>query len=295
MSKRILLVLFFLLTIRGWGQTPAPKVLLGILPVFDASGERHGEILGPHITAMLFAELQSSAVQPTLLNPGGLYSPIYKENVQEYAREAGVDVVVITSLLSTEKPRSGDWTLRAESQLMDVRTGKTTDPRLSTHRMDRRYLIMSPTQRLGFWGTPVGFDRQPLGNAARALAEQLRTHVLAEAPVVASAHSAAPAAAPGTGSCEIRFQVVYRETKQVSKAYGLIVNGKEESLGMQDGVTRLPAPAGTIVVRVQLSDAPYRVPAQRVYQANSTVDCAQPERTLMLEIGGGGEALLRWQ
>ena len=38
-----------------------------------------------------------------------------------------------------------------------------------------------------------------------------------------------------------------------------------------------------------------RTPVQDLYQANTILDCARPERQLMLDIGPVGDALLHWR
>ncbi|MGH9601716.1 MAG: hypothetical protein ACRD24_04935, partial [Terriglobales bacterium] len=97
------------------------------------------------------------------------------------------------------------------------------------------------------------------------------------------------------GSCSIQFRVLYVHKKAASKAYQVTLNEREESLGIQDGVAQTSLPNGPVLVQVTVADAPYRLPVQRVYQANTFLDCSRPERTLALEIGGGGEAFLRWK
>jgi hypothetical protein len=46
---------------------------------------------------------------------------------------------------------------------------------------------------------------------------------------------------------------------------------------------------------VNVADAPYRLPVQKIYAENTFVDCDKKERSPALEIGPAGEAFLRWQ
>jgi len=89
--------------------------------------------------------------------------------------------------------------------------------------------------------------------------------------------------------------VAYKTKNAISKSYGVVVNGREESLTMKEGVVPLSGVKdGPVVVHVSVNDAPYKLPVQRLYQANDVVSCASQPKALVLEIGPAGEGLLKW-
>ncbi len=64
---------------------------------------------------------------------------------------------------------------------------------------------------------------------------------------------------------------------------------------MHEGVFNTQLRTGPLIVHVKVNDAPYKLPVQHLYQANTYLDCAQPEKVLVLEIGSAGDALLQWR
>jgi hypothetical protein len=136
------------------------------------------------------------------------------------------------------------------------------------------------------------FEKQPLGKAAKSIAESIRTQTISIAPSVSSSKSAPQPVAKG-GPCEETFGVSYG--KKISTAYDFVVNNRDESLGMVDGLAKFSASSGSVVVRVVVHDPPYRLPVQRLYQASVYLDCGLPNRNLTLEIGPTGEAVLQWK
>ncbi|MGH9531399.1 MAG: hypothetical protein ACRD2Q_03345 [Terriglobales bacterium] len=298
----------------------APRIYLGVFPVLDLSGETFGETFAQQLTTMIFNELQDhSGIQPVLLNPGGLYVTPLDDWIVEYGRAAEVDVVLITSLMRTERPKKGDWILRVESQLVEMQTGNRSSKLAFSESINKREVRagleygttahearaidrqraqgMAPIDRMlmGSSHAPSReFEKQPLGKAARKMARAAREHVRVEATsMVPKPSGSTPVFAQGT--CPILFRVLYVHKKAASKAYQVTLNEREESLGIQDGVVQTSLPNGPVFVQVSVADAPYRLPVQRVYQASTFLDCSRPERTLALEIGGGGEAFLRWK
>ena len=95
------------------------------------------------------------------------------------------------------------------------------------------------------------------------------------------------------GGCKIDFRVPYTSRKATSKLYSMIIDGREESAGVLDGVVPVTVRSGKVMVEVSVRDAPFRLPVQPVYVANTMNDCSS--RALALEIGSAGEALLVWK
>lgn len=298
-----------LLVLCGWTVACAAaqqRPVVGILPVFDASGDAQSEAFTTHLTLMIYERLQKSAVQPRLLNPGGLYNPLSIDWPVELGESAGVDVLLITSMLSTEKPKKGDWTLKVESSLLDIRSGKKTAPSLYRYDIDRRYVGEKAYVTTGNYRTTNEggrsltefvsrpFDKQPMGKAARSIAESISSDVAVQSASLATAKSGVSAVSD-KARCSADFSVAYTTKKTDSKAYAVVANGKDESLWVKDGVAHLDLSSGALVLQVSTEDSPYRLPVQRLYQADTVVDCSQNPHRLVLEVGGGGEALLQWR
>jgi hypothetical protein len=287
-----------------------PKVV-GIMPVFDTSGETYGQLFSHNLTAMVYQKLDGAAFQVLLLNPGALYNPLIPESVTDYAQTAGVDKVLVMTLQPTDKPQKGDFVLHVEAKLIDMATTKEMAPSVYSVAMSRHDALLEAANLGMNADNPISgrmrqgagliramsdpnkpFAKQPLGKAANTMAESVRAQVVAQVPV-AKGDAAVP---PKAGSCTITIGVKYASKKAVSKAYDIIVNGKDESLWTKEGGTTLEnTTSGPIFVQLSVADAPYRLPVQDLYQANTVLDCSQPERTLTLEIGAVGEALFHWR
>lgn len=292
-------------------QNKGGRQILGIMPVFDASGEEYGELFGQNLAAMEFRKLQGAPFDVVLLNPGGLYNPLIPESIVDYAQAANVDTVLVMTFLQTDKPQKGDFTLHIEAKLMDAASGKISDPTTYGFALPRRDIaleiansgldIAGSASRTVSAGRSVyalmgssknqAFEKQPLGKAALNIADGVRAFVLSQLPP-----STAKAPEVKLGTCTYTVQVKYTSKKAVSKAYDIILNGEEESLWTKEGVTTLEnKPSGSVFIQLSVADAPYRLAVQHLYQANTILDCAKPERELYLDIGAGGDALLHWR
>jgi len=293
---------FLLAPLAGFSQTPAtPKVSIGILPVYDASGEDYGEIFTQNMTHMLFTAFQKGDMQPILLNPGGAYTPLDTDLIKEYAGMSGVDAVVFSTMEMPVKPKRGDYTIKVSAQVMDVKTGKLSDPFEYAESIDRRNAIVEGGYS-GFmhsmgWATTASrrFDKQPLGKIADAMANDMRNDATRAIPMLGTQGTFVTPAISDS-ECDVSFRVAYPDKRSISKSYGLIVNGKEESLWLKEGVASISMKSGPALIFVNVNDAPYRLPVQHMYEANTFVDCTRPSpQSLALEIGGAGEAVLKWK
>ncbi|MCU1311551.1 MAG: hypothetical protein JWO20_2676 [Candidatus Angelobacter sp.] len=283
----------------AFAQTPAParKTSIGIMPVFDASGEVYGELFTQHMTQILSEEMQNSNLHPVLLNPGGAYTPLDTDLIKEFAQMAKVDSVLITMFQMPDKPRSGPYTLKVTAQLLDPQSGATSAMQNYTESINRQEAIVE-TGYSGFFsaGGSRRFDKQPLGKRSISFSKAIRQYSLNTVPTMVQLGTA-QIPPLSQKSCEINFRAAYANAnkKAISKSYGLIVNGKEESLWIKEGIATMTLPSGRAIVVVNVADAPYRLPIQKVYAGNTFVDCDKPERSLVLDIGPAGEAFLRWQ
>lgn len=317
--------------------TAAPRLLVGIMPTYDSSGESFGEDFSRYITLMMFQELYpSDKVEPLMLNPGGVYSPLEEEWILDFGRKSNVDAVLVTNVLESDKPKnSSNWALKMETFIVDLKTGKKGNTRTLTAPISKKDLeagldagrrsytsSISKVERGMGWapfttaGAVAGgvygsggrralmmyasgpsrtFESQPIGKGARRLAVAAKTQALADTTSLTPGGPSTPPPS-GPASCgPIQFRVRYTSKNSSSKVFTILLNDREESQGVHDGVVSLDPPAGPLVLVVEVKDSPFKLPVQKVYQANTYLDCGQPERTLLMEIGGAGEALLRWQ
>jgi hypothetical protein len=274
------------------GATPA-KVLVGIFPTYDQAGESFGQVFAQHLTAMIYRGLEGSAVDPRLLNPGGLYTPVLDDFTTEYAEKSEIDVALVTVLLKTEIPKKGDATLQVKSDLVDFKSGKTLASWLSSEQINRHELFVEHGS-IEFFISSHPFQKQPLGKAAHKISEDIRAQVTRAAASVTTTRAAqAPSSGPTT--CNAKFNVAYVSKHASSKSYDAIVNGKNETLGVVDGNLPLALQSGPLFIQLAVHDSPYKLPKQEIYQVNTQVDCSQEAHTLSFEIGAAGEGFLKWQ
>jgi hypothetical protein len=291
-------------------ENPGKRVV-GIMPVFDTSGDSYGQQFAQNLTAMVYEKLEGAPFQVMLLNPGGLYSPLIPESMLEYAQSAGVDTVLVTTLQPTDKPQKGDFILHVEAKLMDAQSAKEMAPSTYSAKVSHNDALLDAAKGGLDFGSSTSntvrhsqnlysamvrtngsrpFEKQPLGKAALGMADSIRSQVLTQAA------RADKADAPKGGACTITLRVQYLAKKASSRAFDIIVNGESQSLWTKDGVTTLEnLKAGPVFLQVSVADPPYRTPVQDLYQANTILDCSHPERQLSLDIGPVGDALLHWR
>ena len=286
-----LIVLFVCLALSNTAMAQG-RAKVGVMPVFDASGDVAGEILTQHLTTQLFETMrESSSFEPVLLSPGGVYSPTDKEWAIDFGKQAGVDAVLMSTLQPSNRPKKGDWTIRVETELVDLASGKSFPAQMHSEFVKRGYLNGIEGVSYTFGAASRPFEKQELGKKARNLADSIKSYVQANVPQVA-VKSVAVAGSKGS-SCHVDFNVEY-PNQSSSFAYSLIVNKRDETLFIKEGVAALELENGPVVVQMKLDDAPYKLPVQRLYQVSTQADCAQPKAALTMHIGPAGEALLHW-
>ncbi len=303
-----LVVISLLLSTFGWATSTA-KVVVGVLPTYDQGGSNYGPEFCQHLTTMIFQELQSSSVQPLLLNPGGLYTGTADEYTLDYARKSDVDVALVTVLLTTDMPAKGDFTIKVKADLVDLKTGASMASWQSTTAINRHEVAHEAFETLGDNNSRVGqmrdsmallrssskpFEKQAIGAAARKIAQDINSQAARGVASVTPAREAQPVASGGA-PCNINFKVGYVTKHASSKSYDLIVNGKDETLDIKDGEVPLSVPSGTLLIQLAVHDSPYKVPKQALYQLNAQLDCSQNHHDLRYEIGQVGEGFVKWQ
>ena len=304
--------LMFACCVRTEAQESGKKIL-GIMPVFDTSGDAYGQQFAQNLTAMVYEKLQDAPFEVMLLNPGGLSSPLMPESDAEYLQSTGVSTLLVATLQPTDKPQKGDYILHLEAKLVDAKTMKEIAASNYTGKVSHNDALLdaakvgidyggstSNTARHGrdIYSAMVRtngsrpFEKQPLGKVALAMAGSIHSQVLAQMPAT---KADAPASVQG-GACSVVLHVTYVAKKATSRAYDLIVNGENESLWTKDGVSTLEnRKSGPLFLQISVADPPYRMPVQDLYQANTVLDCGRPERQLSLDIGPVGDALLHWR
>jgi hypothetical protein len=299
---------------RTEAQGTGGKRIVGIMPTFDTTGDSYGQQFAQNLTAMVYDKLAGAPFEIVLLNPGGLYSPLIPESMLEYTQSAGVDSVLLMTLLPTDKPQKGDYILHAEAKLLNAQDAKEMAP-ASTYsaKVSHNDALLdaakggmefgsntSNTMRHGFniysamarTNGSRPFEKQPLGKAALGMADSIHSQMLAQVQV-AKGDRVDP---PRGGACTISIRVQYTAKKAFSRAYDILVNGESQSLWTKDGVTTLEnMKGGPLFLQVSVADPPYRTPVQDLYQANTVLDCARPERQLSLDVSAVGDALLHWR
>jgi hypothetical protein len=268
---------------------------------------RLGATFAQHLTAMIFEQLRGAGVDAVLLNPGGLYSATPDAEILEYARNNNATVGLIAVVLNEDIPASGDYIVTVETKLVNTQSGDVMATWQSTAPISRHELINNAVKTYspdaagrvaGVYGSSAAnaailmssdtkaFEKQAVGKTAAKLAEDIRNQATHAVPATGSK----PAA--GSGSCKVTFKVGY--PRGISKAYDVVINGKNESLNVVDGYVPVNLQAGPVMVLVSVHD-PKRMPAQDVYQANTIATCAPDQTVLVLQLDQIGSAMLKWQ
>ncbi|HEY6352427.1 MAG TPA: hypothetical protein VI636_23770 [Candidatus Angelobacter sp.] len=320
-AKSLLYLVAFasLLAIRSAYCHDYSNVVVGILPTYDAGGEDFGPLFKQHLPLRLYRQLEKQGVRVLLLNPGGNYKPDDEEWLMDYGKQSGADLLLITSLLKTQFPEHGDAALSVKCEILDLNSGVRSPEWQNSVRINRRDLIIDYRRFLGFAGiTLVGpdtpFEKLPLGKAMIAIGDQIGPQLLQKMKTAVAAKIAGTSPIqqvntpskdelasppenihPADGPCDITLKILYVSKHAASKSYTIFVQGREESLGINEGVLLLHEKMGPLLLQWSMHDPPYRLPVQEYYQATPNVDCSKPERQLTINIGASGEALLAWQ
>jgi len=305
-SVRLLIAIAFLLC-SGIVQAQDKRVV-GVMPIFDGSGDPFGQQFAQNLTAMIYDRLVGAPFQVVMLNPGGLYNPLLPDT-QDYVQSSGVTTVVVAMLKPTDKPQKGDYILHLESKIQDV-SGKDLNVSNYSGKISHNDALLDAAKIGVEYGSNTSytarrsgdlisammmsngsrpFTKQPLGKLALTMAGQVQSQIMAQMGSGGSLVSVAG------GACTVTIQVKYTAKKATSRAYDIIINGLNNSLWTKDGVTTLDNfKSGPMFLQVHVGDPPYRTPVQDLYQANTILDCAKPERNLALELGPVGDGLLQW-
>jgi hypothetical protein len=281
------------------------RFVVGILPTYDSSGQSYGGNLSQLLTGMLYQQFALDPhFRPVFLNPGGLYDPTSTSYIAEYVQtlDTPLDMVLATNLIEPESPKHGDEILRLRSMQLDPKSGDAVQTWVSTTPIKDRSAMFDlgrtyvPT---GMYDTGMMFkpnasvQRSPVGKAALELARQ------SEGMAVQQATKLTPSGIvvehPQPPSCRMKLKVNYVEKHAISKSYSCVINEKEESLGIKEGILEVEEPARRLLIQIKLNDVPYKLPKQETYLLDPTLDCSSGHEFLNVNIGSAGEASTSWK
>lgn len=298
-----LLAAVVLLLVPSSAVAADQRIVLGILPVYDATAESLTESFPPNLTFLMYQELlKSPDINPVLLSPGGLYEPEGEDWIIGYARKVKVDAVLVTRLLPTVRVNDRRRQIKFEVQVLDVNAGKRSLKALNDSvQVATGDLLVAASNTnpsaayRNFFGTPQEFRKQPLGKVALKLVDWTREYLTSTLTALQPTRSGADPLVSSPAPCQVSFRVRYVTKRTSSKSYSILANDKDESSTIREGVAQFPMEPGPLAVRVQVVDAPYRMPTEPLYQDSTLLDCYSKEHTLVLEVGNAGEGLLHWE
>ena len=96
---RIIVIAAMATVVMASCQAQGKRIVVGVLPVYDNSGQSLTENLPVNLTYMIYRDLtKSDAYQPVLLSPGALYDPDAVDTITDYATKAKADVTLMHGL-----------------------------------------------------------------------------------------------------------------------------------------------------------------------------------------------------
>ena len=295
----------------------AQKLSIGIAPVFDAGGEQFGPVVVQHLTLFAYQDLlDSPAAHPSLLNPGGVYSPLDTSWLVDYVHDrTDLDLLMVATLKPVANPAKEKWIIPVEVQLLNAHSGDslatwTVSVELNSHKTLLEYgQVIAEQGTRGRYSqykdtykvTPSrDFEKQALGKATAHLAKSIRETLEAKLPSLNLPKPPAPPASvsatsesAAAGSCPVSVHITYSYKHSASHTYLLLVNGLDQSLNMKDGTANFSVPEGEMLLQFSVNDAPYKLEKEPMYQLSTQHSCAV--KTLTVDLGASGDAHARWE
>jgi hypothetical protein len=294
----------------------AQKVSIGIAPVFDGGGEDFGPVIAQHLTLFAYQDLlRSPAAQPSLLNPGGVYSPLDTSWLVEYVQDRpDLNLLLVSTLKPVLNPSKERWIVPVDLVLLNARSGDTVaswtvTTEIASHKTLEEFgQVMLEQGSRGRYGqmrdtykiTPSrDFEKQPLGKATAHLASSIRetletklaglgtTKPTPLASLVPAAAQSAPA------SCPVNVRITYSYKHSASHTFLLLANGLDQSTNLKDGIASFSAPEGEILLQFSVNDAPYKLQKESMYQLSAFHSCKFGN--LIVDLGPGGDAHSHWE
>jgi hypothetical protein len=291
-------------------SAPAQRIAIGIAPAYDAGGDDFGEAVVQHLTLFTYRDLvDSKQFAPSLLSPGGVYTPLDTSWLTEYVQDRpDLDLLLISTLKPTVNEKGGGATISIEVSLLDAHTGDTKSTWTVSETIKEKnawlqkgsaMVTSAVSGRADSYGvsilsTSTDFEKQPIGKMTAQLAEEIRDTLPAHLGNYAAKSGPMDVAMAGSGApCEMHTKVTYNYRHSVSHSYTLLANGLDQSLTLQDGVSTFKAPEGPLLLQFAINDAPYKLEKETVYQLSTIHSCKNS--TLVIDVGQGGDAHQHWE
>ena len=288
----------------------AQRIAIGIAPAYDAGGDEFGEALVQHLTLFVYQDLlDSKQFAPSLLSPGGVYTPLDTSWLTDYVQDRPeLDLLLVSTLKPTVSEKGGGATISIEIELLDAHSGDTKSTWTVAETIKEKNAWLQKGQSMvtsavngrgDQYGVTVlssstDFEKQPIGKTTAHLAEEIRDTLPAHLGGFAKKVSDAPAeSAPGGAPCEMHTRITYNYRHSVSHSYTLLANGLDQTLTLQDGVSTFKAAEGPLLLQFIVNDAPYKLSKEPVYQLSTFHSCKSS--TLVIDLGQGGDAHHHWE
>jgi hypothetical protein len=279
-------------------------VTLGVCPFEDETGTAAGEQVAKFLPLM-FLDKAPGLYRVVLLNPGPMPDMNDTTWPAEVGRMNGVDAVIIGSVRAVGEGKGPGYQSQTSGRVLNMSTARLVMEATLVDASGKKLRAAKTEESVkGIWFgdvagyfTGVQFDppkfaQSSLGKAVYHSIESMQGQIAADLKAL-TPHTKLELLAEG--SCEVGIRIQFLEKKQVSKAFDIAVNRKEESFNIKDGVLTTKLPSGPALIRIALHDKPYRQVVQDVYYINPMVDCSKDTKTLVLEVGTSGEGVPRWK
>ena len=311
MIQRGIRTLLFLMASAVCVTAGAQKISVGIAPVFDGCGEAFGPVVVQHLTLFVYQDLlKSPLVSPSLISPGGVYSPMDTSWLVDYVHDrTDTRLLLAATLKRVLNPDKKRWIIPVDLALLDAHSGeslaswtisfevsswktltdygevvKTTDS-----RGNASYADIMPSRR---------FEKQPLGKATAHLAKSVHETLEDKLATLGLAKPLPPMVTATTPevtspSCPLSVRITYGYKHSASHSYMLLANGLDQSTHLKEGIASFSAPEGELLLQFSVKDAPYKLEREDLYQFSTQHSCKFS--TLVVDLGQGGDAHPKWE
>jgi hypothetical protein len=286
------------------------RVAIGIAPAYDAGGDDFGAAVVQHLTLFMYQDLLGSKqIAPSLLSPGGVYTPLDTSWLSEYVQDRPeLDLLLVSTLKPTVSEKGNGYTITIELTLLDAHTGdtKSTWSVADTIKSKNAWLekgqamvTSTVTERSSQYGFDImpsrDFEKQPIGKTTAHLAEEIRDTLPAHlgALTITKTGAEKPEEVATSGPCVMHTRVTYSYKHSASHSYTLLANGLDQTTTIADGVSNFKVGEGPLLLQFTVNDAPYKLSKEPVYQMSTMHSCKSS--TLVIDIGQGGDAHQHWE
>jgi hypothetical protein len=200
-----------------------------------------------HLTLFIYQDLLGSKqFAPSLLNPGGVYTPLDTSWLTEYVQDRpDIDLLLVATLKPTTSDKSSS-TITVELDLLDAHTGETKSSwtvidvtmKEKNAWLDKGQAMVTSAinDRASKYGYQImashDFEKQPIGKVTAHLADETRDTLPAHLGgfVRTGADKPADAAGAVVEPCPVPCtRVTYNYKHSVSHSYTLLANNLDQS------------------------------------------------------------------